>query len=152
MEFEQDAQKQTYEKVLGYMRELFGEMASVHPDRPAFIVPEGSTLTHVWIAPWGTDEAVVIVRSYVVYQAELAPELYEFLVRQNDNMRFGAFGVDKDGDIFFQHSIVGSTCDKGELRASVRAVCSTADDYDEQIQQRWGGMREYDRWRKMQGS
>jgi hypothetical protein len=126
-------------------------MGRVLPDRPAFIIQVGTTLTHIVVAPWGSDDSVVMVRSYVVYQAELVPELMEFLLRENDTKRFGAFGIDRDGDIFFEHSIVGTSCDKGELRASALAVVSTADEYDEQIVQRWGGMREVDRWKKSAG-
>ncbi len=60
-------------------------------------------------------------------------------------MRFGAFGVDQDNDIFFEHTIVGSSCDKDELKASILAVVYTADQYDEQITQKWGGQRAVDR-------
>ncbi|HNS52824.1 MAG TPA: YbjN domain-containing protein [Anaerolineae bacterium] len=149
MEFESDVQKQVYEKVSGYMRDIFGEQARARPDRPVHLIQVGSTLTHVVVAPWGDDESVVMVRAYVVYQADLVPELLLFLLKENDSKRFGAFGVDRDGDIFFEHSIVGSTCDKAELKASVMAVVWTADQYDEQITQRWGGMREVDRFEQM---
>lgn len=152
MEFESDVQKQVYEKVAGYMRDIFGEQARARPDRPVHLVQLGSTLTHVVVAPWGDDEAVVMVRAYVVYQADLVPELLLFLLKENDSKRFGAFGVDGDGDIFFEHSIVGSTCDKVELKASVMAVVWTADQYDDQIMQRWGGMREVDRFEQMKGN
>jgi hypothetical protein len=60
-------------------------------------------------------------------------------------MRFGAFGLDSDNDVFFEHSIVGSTSDKVELKASVMAVVMTADRYDDQISSRWGGTRAVDR-------
>jgi hypothetical protein len=59
-------------------------------------------------------------------------------------MRFGAFGVDKDGDIIFEHTIVGSTIDKEELKSSVKAVLSVADHYDDDIVSRWGGKRALD--------
>ena len=152
MEFESDVQKQVYEKVAGFMKDVFGEQVQARPDRPVFLFQVGSSMTHIVIAPWGNDEAVVMVRSYVVYQPDLVPELLSFLLRENDSKRFGAFGIDKDGDIFFEHSIVGSTCDKAELKASVMAVVWTSDQYDEQITQRWGGMREVDRYEKMKGS
>jgi len=113
-------------------------------DRPLFIFPAGTTLTHVAIAPWGDDDATIMVRSYVVTGADLAPDLLKYLLQENDSMRFGAFGLDQDGDIFFEHCIVGSTCDKEELKASTLAVSRTADAYDEQIVARWGGLRMMD--------
>jgi hypothetical protein len=87
----------------------------------------------------------VVVRAYVVTDVEITPELMHFLLRENNIMRYGAFGLDKDDDIFFEHSIVGSTLDKEELMASVMAVLQTADKYDDQIRQRWGGRRALDR-------
>ena len=144
MEFESKAHEETYEKVKTYVRELFGEMARVRPEKPIFIMPVGSTLNHIAILPWGDDDAVVCIRAYVVTGADLNEDLLMFLLRKNDSMRFGAFGVDRDGDIFFEHTIVGSTLDKEKLRASTLAVGTTADRYDEEIVGRWGGMRALD--------
>lgn len=149
MQFETQAHENTYKRVDQFMDQIFGEMIRKVPDRPIFLLQMGTTLTHIAVAPWGTDDAVVVVRAYVNYGAELTQELLKFLLTENANMRFGAFGIDKEGDIFFQHAIVGSTCDKEEIKASVLAVCSTADQYDERIMERWGGMREIDRIKQM---
>ncbi|HOD05119.1 MAG TPA: YbjN domain-containing protein, partial [Anaerolineaceae bacterium] len=91
------------------------------------------------------DDATITTRAYVVTGVELTPDLMHFLLRENDRMRFGAFGVDQDNDIFFEHTIVGSTCDMEELKSSVLAVVYTADQYDDQIIQKWGGQRAVDR-------
>ncbi len=92
---------------------------------------------------WG-DETMITTRAYVVTGAELTPKLARYLLYQNGGMHFGGFGVDDDDDIFFQHSIVGSTCDRKELEASVVAVLRTADEYDDRIVERWGGQRALD--------
>jgi hypothetical protein len=107
----------------------------------------GSALVEVFVFPWGTDEAIINTRSYVVTGTELTPDLMRFLLRENSNMRFGAFGIDDNGDVLFEHTIVGSTCDKIELESSVNAVLEIADDYDDKIVERWGGMRALDRIR-----
>ncbi|MGC9356970.1 MAG: T3SS (YopN, CesT) and YbjN peptide-binding chaperone 1 [Anaerolineae bacterium] len=151
IEFKTKAHEEGYNKVKKHVQSVFGEMAKVVPNRPVFLLRAGSTLTHVAVTPWGDDDSVVLVRAYVVYGAELAPDLLKFLLQENHRMRFGAFGIDNDGDIFFEHSIVGSTCDKGELKASVLAVGQTADNYDERIRERWGGVREMDRIKEMMG-
>lgn len=52
---------------------------------------------------------------------------------------FGEFGLDPEKDIFFEHTIVGSTCDKEELRASIMASVMNSDDYDDKIEAKWGG-------------
>jgi hypothetical protein len=62
-------------------------------------------------------------------------------------MSFGAFGIDDEGDVIFEHTIVGSTCDQKELESSVIHVARTADDYDDIIVEKWGGERALDQIR-----
>jgi hypothetical protein len=107
-------------------------------------VVSGSAVAQIAVYPWGDDDAVICTRSYVVRGPELRPDLLEHLLRENADMRFGAFGIDDDGDILFEHSICGSTCDLEELKASVVAVARTADRYDDDIVARWGGQRALD--------
>ncbi|MDR7418839.1 MAG: YbjN domain-containing protein [Armatimonadota bacterium] len=145
VQFQTDAQKVVYEKVGQYMKELFGELASARDDVPAYYLWMGSAAVQAFVYAWGDKEAVVNVRSYVVTGAERTPEMLEFLLKENFNMRFGAFGLDKDGDVTFEHNLIGSTCDKNELRTSMMAVLGTADQYDDQIVSRWGGKRAMDR-------
>jgi len=147
MQFETPAQQACYEKVAPWMKELFGEFAHFRKDVPAIGVFIGSAFAQVVVFPWGEDDATITTRAYVVTGAELTPDLLHYLLRENADMRFGAFGVDDDGDIFFEHTIVGSTCDKEELKASVMGVVMTADRYDDEIVARWGGQRALDQMR-----
>ncbi len=148
MEFETEAQKACYEKVGPWVRELFGKSASRRDDRPVIRILQGSAYAQVGVFAWGDSDAIITTRAYVVSGAMLTPEMMYYLLRENEGMPFGAFGVDKDGDILFEHSIVGSTCDKKELEASVIAVLRTADEYDDQIVERWGGQRALDQLRE----
>lgn len=145
MEFRTAAQKACYEKITPWMKELFGEFVMFRNDAPAMAVVIGSAVAQVGVIPWGNDDTTINTRAYVVTGAEATPELMHFLLRENDNMRFGAFGLDNDDDVFFEHAIVGSACDKSELKASVMAVVVTADQYDDKIVARWGGQRALDR-------
>uniref|UniRef100_UPI0035C8ECDD T3SS (YopN, CesT) and YbjN peptide-binding chaperone 1 n=1 Tax=Okeania sp. SIO2F4 TaxID=2607790 RepID=UPI0035C8ECDD len=97
----------------------------------------------VRVSPWGED-SVINTCYTVVIGAELNPDLLEFLLRANSNMQFGGFSLDTDGNILFEHSIVGSICDQNELEVSVLAVLEVADDYDDKIVERWGGKRGLD--------
>ena len=145
MEFDTEAQKETYDKIRVWMKEIFGEFAVERQDSPSFGIMVGSAYSQTGVFPWGKDDATITTRSYVVTGTELVPDLLLFLLTENDRVRFGAFGVDKDKDIFFEHTIVGSTCDREELKASVMAVVMTADQYDEQIVAKWGGQTARDR-------
>jgi len=147
MEFKTAAQKECYEKISPWMKEIFGDFLSTREDMPVLSVMVGSAYASLGVSPWGENDAVITTRAYVVTGVELTEELMLYLLQENDRMRFGAYGVDKDKDIFFEHAIVGSTCDKEELKASAMAVILTADDEDDKIIARWGGQRAVDRMR-----
>jgi hypothetical protein len=144
MEFQSAVHEAIYEKISEYMKELYGESVTGRTDFPAFYLKAGSATVHIGVFAWG-DDAIVIVRSYVVTGAEKTPEMMEFLLRENYEMRFGAFSMDEEGDIGFEHTIVGSTCDATELKASILTVANIADRYDDQIVSRWGGRRALER-------
>jgi hypothetical protein len=148
MEFKTAAQKECYEKIAPWVKEIFGTFVFAREDVPAFVVTVGTAMAQVGPFPWGDNDATITTRSYVVTGAEFVADLMEFLLHENDRMRFGAFGVDDDKDIFFEHTIVGSTCDKEELKASILAVILTADQYDEKITSRWGGQSAKDRMQR----
>ncbi len=145
MKFETAIQEACYDKVSTWMRELYGKFPCPRNDAPGLTLFMGSALIEIWVFPWNIDDAIINTRSYVVTGVELTPDLMRFLLRENSNTRFGAFGVNDRGDIIFEHSIVGSTCDRPELEASVNAVLAISDDYDDRIVERWGGMRALDR-------
>src|ERR1051325_2795080 len=127
MNFQTPVQEQIYEKTKGQMKELFGEFAMPRDDAPVIGVMLGSALAQTAVYPWGDDDAVICTRAWVVQGAELTPDLMHHLLLLNNGMRFGAFGIDDENDVFFEHSIVGKTCDKEELKSSVMAVVTTAD-------------------------
>lgn len=140
MEFETKVQQEIYEKIEPWMKELFGIFVSKRDDAPYFGVSIGSAFVHIGVHPWGKDNATITTRAYVAVDVEITPDLMEFLLRENDKMRFGAFGLDEDYDIFFEHTIVGTSCEVEELKSSVLAVGYAVDQYDDQIVSRWGGM------------
>lgn len=147
MPFESQVQRDVHERVGAWMNELFGERAAPRDDGPGFRAHFGSTSVDVSVSALGSNEAVILARAAVVSGATIDAELMRFLLDKNCEVRFGAFGIDKDGDVVFQHAIVGSACQKEELKASVQAVMLVADLCDEQIVARWGGHRAIDRAR-----
>jgi hypothetical protein len=139
--FQNEVQKACYDKVLRWMRELFADALRVRDSSPSIGVVKGSAFAEVHVVPWGDREAVINTRAWVVTEVSITPDLMKYLLQENYTMRFGAFGIDDRGDIVLQHTIVGSTCDREELQASVQAVVTQADRYDDLIIQRWGGAR-----------
>ncbi|NJP07647.1 MAG: YbjN domain-containing protein [Chloroflexaceae bacterium] len=141
MEFLTDAQRECYEKITPWMHELFGEQVKTEAESPIFHVMVGAAFVFVQVSAWGETDSTITARTYVASGTELTSELMLFLLRENDTMRFGAFGIDEDKDIVFQHGIVGSTCDQNELEATIKSVIDTVDRYDEHIVNTWGGTK-----------
>lgn len=141
MEFESLPQEACYEKVRRWLQELFGEMVAAPQDKPYFLLSVGSTTTIINVSPWGDNDSVINAKAPVAYNSGLNFDLLYFLLKQNSSYGFGAFSVDESGTIYFQHTIVGSWCDKEELKASVVSVMTTADEFDDFIVNRWGGKR-----------
>ncbi|MBI3924070.1 MAG: YbjN domain-containing protein [Armatimonadetes bacterium] len=138
------AQEECYHRVKPWIIELFGDRATARESEPVFEISEGSARAEVGIFPWKQHESVICTRALVVHQVEFHSDLLQYLLRQNSVIRFGAFGIESDNEIYFIHSIVGSTCDKPELEATIRSVSSMADHYDDEIRNRWGGLRAVD--------
>ena len=146
MEFKHEAHREAYEKTRQYLTDAFGPIVHVFEEVPGFAIPYGSAVAFVRVLPW-RDEAVVCTRAYVVTDIEHSPELYQFLLRSNADFVFGAFGIDEDGDITFEHTILATHMDPDELKDSVMAVLWTADHYDDQIVEQFGGLRALDKMR-----
>ncbi|WP_413168201.1 T3SS (YopN, CesT) and YbjN peptide-binding chaperone 1 [Capilliphycus salinus ALCB114379] len=144
MMFKTEAQENCYHKILGWMDELFENYPWEKLDEPGFGLFLGSAWVEVLISPWEEDETVIKTLSKVVIDAKITPELTSFLLQENSEMMFGAFSINRSGEILFGHSIVGSTCDPEELEASVLTVLEVSDDYDDKIIQTWGGKRALD--------
>ena len=145
MHFDTPAQQKIYERIRPMVKEIFGEMISENSEAPVFAIQMGSAYTVMAVQPWRADEAVVVAWSWVVTGAEMTPDLMRFLLNANLGMVFGAFAVDEAGDIMFRNTIVGSTCDRAEIKHLVMAVMATADEFDDKIVARWGGQRAVDR-------
>ena len=144
MDAESEIRAEVHGRIGAWMSELFGPMASARDDGAGYRVRFGSASIDVSVEPWSEGEAVILARARVVSGADMTPELMKHLLHKNCEVRFGAFGVDARGDIEFRHSIVGSTCQKEELKASVQHVMLVADLCDDEIVARWGGRRALD--------
>ncbi|MGE5459250.1 MAG: T3SS (YopN, CesT) and YbjN peptide-binding chaperone 1 [Solirubrobacterales bacterium] len=142
MAFQTQPQKDVYDRIAVWIPELFGMFGHALPDQPVFVVQLGQTFTMVSVQPWGDDDATITSRAYVAMDTELTADLMHYLLLQNNTFRFGAFGIDDDDDIFFEHTVVGSTLDTEELKSSVLAVSGTADRFADEIIPKWGGQRQ----------
>ncbi len=143
MEFRNEMQKNVYIMVASWLEpDVQSGAIERDAERPGFLVRSGSTTVSILVNAFGDDEAVINVCGWVVKGAKASPELMQFLLSINRDTYFGAFGLDMKNDyVTFEHSIIGSTCDKKELYTSIQAVLGTADKYDDMIVEKFGGAR-----------
>jgi hypothetical protein len=149
VEFETAAQDRVYRKVKCHLEALLGDRLDALAEAPQFLLESQWIRTHVVVLPWGEDDAVITVRAYLAYGLERPPKLLKFLLEQNDKLRLGGLGIDSDGDIYFEHTIVGSTCNEEKLRSSALAVISAARETRDEIMHVYPGKREIDVLREL---
>ena len=141
MEFKSKAHQSTYNSVKTWMHELFGETVIALDRFPVLILRNASADVQVVVSDWRENDAVIHSRSFLVKDVELTPELTEFLLTMNDRVVFGGFGVTGNGEIYFEHALAASGCNKEALRHSVLAVASTASKVCDEIVSRFGGRK-----------
>jgi glutaredoxin-related protein len=146
-------QELTYRKVTDYLTtsDLFKNNLQVADNEPKFDLVYGSSRVGirviVWeVNPWDMPELVIVrACSCLTVGSDITPELTEYLLRENLRMRFGAFQLGDQNEIFFAHNILGGEhLDLMELQTGILAVVTIADTYDEILTERFGGSRATD--------
>ena len=91
---------------------------------------------------------LVIVRlsAYVLGDVKITDDLYIELGKRSGEHTFGNLHAvpNDDGDtcrLYFEHNLLGTTLDEGELMWALTAVASAADELDEELQELFGGKR-----------
>jgi hypothetical protein len=151
--FANPVQELTYRKVREYLStsDLFKDTLQALEDRPKFELNYGSTRVSVgvltWeVNPWDEKEvAIVRANSCVTVGTAIDSELTEYLLRENLRMRFGAFQIGEENQIFFAHNVLGgANMDLMELQTCILSVVTIADIYDDIITEKFGGQRARD--------
>lgn len=135
--FEHAVQEETFRKVKEYLGELFEEPYH-DPENDHFYVRYGTTVLEISVEPYGPEEAVVTIMSYCVQDVEMEDDLLLGLLELNHQLLCGSFSV-VGNDIFFAHSLFGSSLEPRDLLRAITSVATLADDYDDRIVARYGG-------------
>jgi Putative bacterial sensory transduction regulator len=152
--FESTAQELTYRKVAEYLESsMFQNSMRVDQNLPKFdLLYQGSTLIEVEVLPWeihpwnDVELAIVRATSCVTIGSNHQANLMQYLLAENNRMRFGAFQLDESGQVLFTHSILGgSNMDLLELQTCILSVATIASTYDDIITEQFGGSKAIDR-------
>src|SRR5436305_10515201 len=132
-QFHTKCQEEVYRSVKSHLDDLVEEHFddAEHCD---FYLKYGSTVLEISIAPYEEDDAVIQILAFCVQNVEPTFDLMQELLRLNSEVALGAFAL-VDRDIFFSHSVLGRRLRPEQLIASLEAVATITDEYDEQIVQ-----------------
>jgi len=153
--FEHTIQEETFRKVKEYLGELFEEPYH-DPENDHFYVRYGTTVLEISVEPYGPEEAMVTIMSYCVQDVEVEDDLLLGLLELNHQLLCGSFSV-VGNDIFFAHSLFGSSLEPRDLLRAITSVATLADDYDDRIVARYGGQTALEKiqdtggWKKRAG-
>ena len=136
-EFHTACQEETYREI----RSMLDELVDTYYDDAEhcdFYVKYGSTIIEISVEPWEEDNAAIEVLAFCVQGVKPTAELMRELLALNAEIKIGAFSL-VDEDVFFSHTFVGRQLQGPQLLASLNAVATTSDLYDEQIVSQFGG-------------
>jgi len=145
-QFHTKCQEEVYRTVKSHLDELVEEHFddAEHCD---FYLKYGSTVLEISIEPYEEDDAVLEILAFVVQDVEPSFELMRELLQINSEVALGAFSV-VGRDVFYSHSFLGRRLQGEQLIASLELVATIADEYDEQIVQKYGGTTALDSLRR----
>lgn len=145
-QFHTKCQEEVYRAVKSHLDDLVEEHFddAEHCD---FYLKYGSTVLEISIEPYEEDDAVIDILAFVVQDVEPSFELMSELLLLNSEVALGAFSV-VGRDIFYSHSFLGRRLQAEQLIASLEIVATIADEYDEQIVQKYGGTTALDSLRR----
>ncbi|RMH20811.1 MAG: hypothetical protein D6701_03415 [Gemmatimonadetes bacterium] len=110
-----------------------------------------STQIFIEVYDWGTDpegqpRSLVHLTAPVLLEAPESAELYQWAATEGASLWFGHALVQAEQTpgnvrVLLKHTLLGDYLDAPELSAAMFGVLLTADEWDDQLQARFGGKR-----------
>ena len=102
----------------------------------------GIASARVFIVPTWIESGSTVIRVFAITNLDvpITAELTSYLLEKNLEFVFGGFALDVDeGAVWFNHNLLGDFAHPDQLEATLAAVAQTADRYDDEIKDRFGG-------------
>jgi hypothetical protein len=106
-----------------------------------YVIPMGDV--RVVVGPRVAPAGPCVVRVFTITNVgvNVTPELGLLLARLNFGLMFGRFALDAEHQaIWFDETLLGEGFGEEELRFTIRAVATTADQWDDRLKQMFGGV------------
>jgi hypothetical protein len=110
-----------------------------------------STAVNIRVQEWTKDKegdprSLVLIHSMILRGAKASPALFEWVARNGGSRWFGhieVFDGEQPGtvNLIMSHTLLGDFLDEKELETGMWAVLGAADEWDDQLQQQFGGKR-----------
>ncbi len=137
---ESEALKTLRSTIERYLNESFGQY--LKDQRDNYVLNAGSTQLFITPMDWTKGRTLVRVLAPVNKDTEPSAELTKYLSVENMKIIFGKFSLQPEvRAVFFEHTLLGDFLNRKELEVAVKAVASTADKYDDIIQEKFGGKK-----------
>ena len=137
-----DGEPEAVTRVREVIEEKLAEMLEryVADERGSYVFGLESALVYV-VPAWLSKEATV-VRVFAITNLDVpvTADLTSYLLERNLDFVLGSFALDAPhGAVWFNHNLLGEYLAPDELEATLAAVAETANKYDDEIKQRFGG-------------
>ena len=112
-----------------------------------YFLDGGSTTCKVSCQQFGPAEAesvLVLLETPILYEVPITDELCRWIALEGTLWYFGTPLIfpdeeGKDGNLYVDHSLLGTFLDSDELKIAVTSVLGRADRLDDELQGRFGG-------------
>jgi hypothetical protein len=121
-------------------------------DRFRVTFSEVSTHLQIRVVDWGQDNegeprTLVLVSAPLLTSVPATPELFEWVARHGGSRWFGHVEVHEDDEnsghvnLLFSHTLLGDLIDQPELEVTMWGVLQAANEWDDELQEKFGGKR-----------
>jgi hypothetical protein len=123
-----------------YLTESFG--GYLKDQNGNYVLQAGSARIMIIPMDWVDGQTLVKIVALVSKDAEPADAVAKFVAEENLKLIFGKFSIEPNARmIFYEHTLLGDFMNRKELEIAVKAIASTADKYDDEIQAKFGGKK-----------
>ena len=143
--------EQTMLKVQRLLTGPMGLKIGLENDIFSVVFSDLSTSVQIRIQEWaktpdGEPQSLVLISSLILKGVKATPELFEWVARHGGSRWFGHVEVYDDKNLggvmlVMAHTLLGDYLDEQELRHGVMGILSAANEWDDELQKKFGGKR-----------
>lgn len=105
----------------------------------------GSARIFVEVEELGSDQSWVRLTCPLLQEITPSPALFEYVAMNADRFKYGALSATKDDQgqvhLWMTHGLLGTYLDPDELKIAVSLLVQSADELDDELKARFGGVR-----------